>query len=115
MNAMTPAAQVLISLIPIIGIVFVATITFFSILWKHRENMLRIRCDNYTPFQLNTKAITLLSGMVLIGVGLVLTVLFILLEPISWSLLGGLIPLALGICLLIFYKIAPDQNNGDEK
>ena len=35
-------AQVIISIVPIVGITFAAIIVFFALLWKHRENKLKI-------------------------------------------------------------------------
>ncbi len=102
------AAQVLISLIPIVGIVFAGTVIFFALLWHHRENSLKIRQGQSTPREYNLKASSLFIGLCLIAVGLVLTVMFALLQGLSYILLGGLIPLAIGIVCIIFYKINPD-------
>ena len=54
---------------------------------------------------------TLLTGLCLAGIGLVLAVMFALMEGISWGMLSGLIPLAVGAALLIFSHSCP----GDEK
>ena len=35
-------AEVIISIVPIVGITFAAIIAFFALLWKHRENKLKI-------------------------------------------------------------------------
>ena len=111
MNSSLPVshvAQILISIIPIVGIICSAIIVFFALLWRHRETVLKIKNGTYEPVNFNIKAFSLLTGLCLVGVGCVLTVLFILIEPVSWNLLGGLIPFVLGVMLLVFYKINPD-------
>ena len=110
-SGMCPAAQVIMSIVPTVGIVFVAVLIFFALLWKHRENKLRILDGTYEPIKFNFKVFSLFTGLCLIGVGAVLTVMFALLDGLSWTLIGGLIPLVLGIMLLIFYKINPEYKN----
>jgi hypothetical protein len=39
----------------------------------------------------------------------VLTVVTALVSGIAYTLLGGLIPLMLGICLIVFYKLYREQ------
>lgn len=105
MTQACPAAQVIISLVPIIGIVFSALVIFFSVLWKHTEIKLRISKNTYNPPVFNWKIFALLTGLCLVGVGAVISVVFFLISGISYGLLGGLIPLVLGIMLLIFNKL----------
>lgn len=113
-TSMTPAAQVIISIIPIVGIAFAAIIIFFALLWHHRETKERIHNGTYTPRTFNFKAFSLLSGLLLAGVGLTLTVFFALLEGLTWDILGGAIPLVLGLILILFFKINPDFKNKPE-
>ena len=47
----------------------------------------------------------LLSGILLVCVGSILSLLFALLDGLSYTLLGGLIPASIGIALLVFYKL----------
>ena len=108
----TPAAQIIIAIIPIVGIVFFATLLFFALLWHHREVSLRIRSGTEQPRKFNFKSYVLLAGLCLIAVGIALTVLFALMTQVNWALLGGLLPLMLGIALIIFYKVNPDFKDG---
>ena len=103
--AATPAAQVIISVIPIVGIVIGGTAIFFYLLWRHMQIKLLIKSGNYKPVHFDIKLFTLLTGILLTGVGLVLTVLILIIEGFNYPQLGGLIPLTIGICLLIFYKV----------
>lgn len=114
--AMTPAAQVIISIIPIVGITFAAIVVFFALLWHHRETKQRIANGTYIPKKFPFKAFSLLAGLLLIGIGIVLTVMFLLLEGLSWSMLGGLIPFITGLMLFAFYKLNPEfQKDSDDE
>lgn len=102
------AAEILVSLIPIVGIVCGAAVVFFALLWRHRETKLKIMNNSYEPMKFNLKAFSLLTGLFLTSVGLVLSVMFFAIHGLSWAALGGLVPLASGVSLLIFYKMNPD-------
>jgi hypothetical protein len=102
----SPAAQVIISIIPVVGIVSGGTVVFFYLLWRHREISLQIKLGQM-PKKLNLRLFALLSGILLLCVGVVLTAIFVFLAGLSYMLLGGLIPLALGIGFIVFYKIYP--------
>jgi len=102
------AAQVIISIIPIVGIGVGGIVVFFYILWHHHEVKLRIRTGTYNPITFDLKSFSLLTGLLLTFIGAILTLLFLVISKISYALLGGLIPLAMGIALLVFYKINPD-------
>ena len=69
-----------------------------------------IRTGTYKPVHFNFKLFSLLAGLLLAGVGLVLTILLGLLEGLSYPLLGGLIPGIFGLMLLVFYKLYPNSN-----
>jgi hypothetical protein len=103
--ALPPAAQILITIIPIVGLVMGTVIAFFYLLWAHREKVRLIERGLYSPKKMDLDAFCLLSGLLLASVGLVLSVLFVVLEGASYSLLGGLIPLASGISFLAFFML----------
>ena len=106
----SPAAQVILSLIPIVGITIGGIVIFFALLWVHHENKQRIKAGEKSKSEFNYKAATLFSGLLLTGIGGMLTVFFALFDGVSPALLGGLIPFTIGLCLLLFYKIY-DWNN----
>ena len=110
MESTPVAAQVIISIIPIVGIVFGGTLVFFYLLWRHKQISLQIKTGNYKPSNFDLKIFSLLLGILLTGVGLVLTIFFALMNGLSYQVLGGLIPLSLGVCLLIFYRFCPAKN-----
>jgi len=105
MAAASVAAQVVISVIPIVAIVMGCVVIFFYLLWSHREKVLLIQRGAYNRAAVDIDTYSLLAGLLLTAVGLALTVLFAVIEGFSYSLLGGIIPLALGIGLLVFYGV----------
>lgn len=104
-----PAAQVIISLVPIVGITFSALVIFFALLWKHTEIKLRISKNTYNPPVFNLKLFSLFAGLCLIGVGFSISLIFLVVSGITYGLLGGIIPLVLGIMFLIFNKLLPND------
>ncbi len=106
------AAQVIIALIPIIGIVMGSVVVFFYLLWTHREKVRLIERGLYEPKKLDLETFCLLTGLLLSCVGLVLTAMFALLGSVSYELLGGLIPLSAGAALLVFFAMHRGRNRG---
>jgi len=111
MERMYPPAQVLIAILPIVAVVSVSVLLFFFLLWRHREIMCRIKANDSSLHVFNFKVFSLLCGILLTALGVVLTPIFLFSLKNVYSLLGGLIPLSLGIGLLLFYKAV--KNNKD--
>ena len=111
----SPTAQVIIAIIPIVGICIGGMVIFFSLLWHHHEVKLQIKMGTYHKETVNLKACSLLIGIMLIGIGTILSLFFLAMEGISPAMLGGLIPLSVGICLIVFYKTNPDFKQKDGK
>ncbi len=103
--ALPAAAQIIISIIPIVGIVMGAVVAFFYLLWSHREKVRLIERGLYQPRRIDLDTFCLLAGLVLAGVGLVLSALFMVADGACYALLGGLIPLAIGLSLLAFFAL----------
>jgi hypothetical protein len=99
------AAQIIVSIIPIVAIVMGSVVAFFYLLWSHREKVRLIERGQYSPKRFDVDVFSLLAGLLLTGVGVVLTALFVALEGASYALLGGLLPLASGISLFVFYVL----------
>lgn len=107
-----PAAQVIIAIIPIVGIVMGSVVIFFYLLWHHRQVVRQIEAGVYKKPVFDLYLFSILTGFLLTGTGLVLSLLFLFIEGLSYALLGGLIPLALGGSLLAFYFVTrPDRKN----
>ncbi len=104
-TAPTAAAQVLIAIIPIVGIVVGSVVVFFTLLWTHRRRMAMLQRGITPSHSFDFDTFGLLMGMLSTGVGAALSLFFLVKEGFSYSLLGGLIPLSVGISLLVFYRI----------
>ena len=102
-------AEILLTIVPIVGIVIGGVVIFFYLLWRHREISLQIRTGVYKPHKMDIRLFAFFTGILLTGIGLVLSIFFVCMNGLSYQLLGGLIPLALGICLLIVYTKYPTK------
>ena len=99
------AAQVIISIIPIVGIVMGSVVVFFYLLWNHKRRTLLIKAGQFQRPDFDLLTFSLLTGLLLSSVGLALTVFLAIALGVNFGLLGGIIPLAIGIGLLVYYGI----------
>lgn len=97
------AAQVIISIIPIVGIVMGSIVVFFYLLWNHRQAMKIIETGAYKKNDFDLDAFSLLAGLILFGVGISLVVFFLIKENFSYGVLSGLIPLSIGVSFITFF------------
>lgn len=114
-TSISHAAQIIVAIIPIVGIAIGGVIVFFYLLWHHHEVKLQVKNGTYKKGNFDLKSFSLLTGMLLTSVGSMLTIIFAILAGLSYALLGGLIPLALGISFIVFYKINPDFHQNEKK
>ena len=99
------AAQVIISIIPIVGIVMGSVVAFFYLLWNHKRRTLLIKAGQYQRPSFDLLSFSLLTGLLLGMVGLALTIFLVIALGVNFGLLGGVIPLAVGVGLLAYYGI----------
>jgi len=99
------AAQVIIAVIPIVGIFMGSVVVFFYLLWSHRRKVLLIKAGQDHNSDFDLLSFSLLAGLLLLSVGASLTVFFIIIGNTGHGLLGGIIPLSIGIGLLAYYFI----------
>jgi len=112
MNGTSAAAQVIIAVIPIVGIVMGSIVIFFYLLWNYRRRALLIKAGQYTKPEFNLHTFCLLSGLLLSSVGIALTLfLSIAIDGASYGLLGGIIPLSMGVGLMAFYVIKRSERS----
>jgi heme/copper-type cytochrome/quinol oxidase subunit 2 len=107
---MTPAAQLLIAILPLVAVVLLAVLTFFIILWDYRAKKASIE-KGQQPVPRNIDDKLLLIGIVSLFVGVGLLVFFVLYNGLSNSLLGGIIPLAVGLGIITHYIIMQTRRN----
>ncbi|MDR1363217.1 MAG: hypothetical protein LBJ35_04125 [Spirochaetaceae bacterium] len=104
------AAQIIIALIPIAGIVMGAVVVFFYLLLDHRLKTLLINTGKWKEKEFDLLTFSLLGGLLLSAVGLCLTVFLAILGGRNYGILGGIIPLSSGIALLAFFFIKRFEN-----
>lgn len=93
--------------VPIVGIVFGCTLLFFLFYWNHREKIELIRSNLYKPVFFDLRAFSFFVGLLLTFTGFALSIVFIMVLGRSLAILGGLVPFAIGLGLLTYYKLRP--------
>ena len=99
------AAQVIVTIIPIVGIVMGSVVIFFYMLYNHREKILMIEKGVVQKNNFDIDTYSLFAGIVLFGVGICLTIFFLIKEGASYGALGGIIPVSIGLSLIVFFII----------
>ena len=99
------AAQVIIAIIPIVGIFMGSVVVFFYLLWHHRRKVLMIKAGQDHKSDFDLLSFSLLTGLLLLSVGISLTIFLAIMKNAGYGLLGGIIPLAIGTGLLVYYII----------
>ena len=108
----SPAAQLMITIIPIVGIVVAGVVVFSFFLWNHRQRMAQIERGIKPEPLIDLERFSLLLGLLSTTTGVVLTLVAVIARQSGYGLLGGLIPFAVGIGLLVYYRIAKGADNG---
>jgi len=80
-------------------------VVFFYLLWYHRRRVLLIKAGQYQKPNFDILSFSLLTGLLLLSVGISLTVFLLVTKNTGYGLLGGIIPLATGVGLLSYYLI----------
>jgi hypothetical protein len=96
-------AQIMLTIIPIVGIVFGSVVVVFFLYWHHRQKLILIEKGLYQSSLSNFRRYILAGSTVTISVGLTLTVFFLAMEGVTYALLGGLIPFSVGFGLLLYF------------
>lgn len=92
-------------LVPIFGIVFGTTLLFFLFYWWYKQRMELIRNNLYKPEKFDLRIYSFFLGLLLTFTGLSITIVFVMVLGKSLALLGGLLPLGIGLGLLTYYKL----------
>ncbi|UTC66092.1 MULTISPECIES: hypothetical protein [unclassified Treponema] len=100
------AAQIIIAVVPIVGIVMAGVLIFFYLFWRNKQIICQIQTKTYVPIKFNLSGFCLISGILLFMIGSVLTALFAIMDGMSYVLLGGLVPLSCGTGLLVYYAVS---------
>lgn len=103
----TEAAQVIVTIIPIVGILFTSIVLFLYLILWHKQRMTLIEKDQFQRIfkDVDVDSASLFSGMVLFAVGFSLLLFFWIKEGIDYGMLSGLIPFSIGVSLISFFVI----------
>ncbi|MDR0596929.1 MAG: hypothetical protein LBG14_00270 [Treponema sp.] len=105
MDRGSSAAEIIIAIVPIVGITMGSVVVFFYLLWNHKRKMLLIKAGQNPRFDFDLLSFSLLTGLLLASVGISLTVFLAIAKGFGYGLLGGIIPLSIGVGLLVYYGI----------
>jgi hypothetical protein len=111
MDRGSSAAEIIIAIIPIVGIVMGSVVVFFYLLWNHKRKMLLIKAGQNPRTDFDLLSFSLLAGLLLVSVGISLTIFLAIAKGAGDGLLGGIIPLSIGVGLLIYYGIRRCDKN----
>lgn len=100
-------ADVILSIVPMVGVVFGSVLVFFLLLYNYRLRKEKIRQQIPTASALeHLRFISLLAGCLSFSAGIPLTLFFIFTNPRNPGILGGLVPLCAGLGLIAFYYLS---------
>jgi hypothetical protein len=97
--------KIVLFLVPIFGIVFGSILlSVISYFW-YKQRLELIKSGLYKPSGFDFRIYSFFVGLVLSFTGIALSVVFIIVLGNSLAMLGGVIPLAIGLSLLTYYKL----------
>ncbi|MDR2739199.1 MAG: hypothetical protein LBB68_05145 [Treponema sp.] len=111
MDRGSSAAEIIIAIIPIVGIIMGSVVVFFYLLWNHKRKILLIKAGQNPRADFDLLSFSLLAGLLLVSVGISLTIFLAIAKGAGDGLLGGIIPLSIGVGLLIYYGIRRRDKN----
>lgn len=103
MNNPSTAAQVIIAVIPIVGIVMGSVVALLYISLNYKAKCALIEKGQYKPVDFDIDSFCLFAGLLLIPVGIILIMFFIIKQGFSYGLLGGLIPFSVGVSMVLYF------------
>lgn len=98
--------KIILYLVPNIGIIFGTGLLFFLFQWWHKQKMALIQSGQYKTWTFDLRAYSFFLGLLLTFTGFALSFVFILVMGRSMAILGGLLPFAIGLGLLTYYKLS---------
>jgi hypothetical protein len=100
-------ADVILSIVPMVAVVFGSVLLFFLIFYNYRIRREKIRQQIPTESAFDhLRFISLLAGCLSFSAGIPLTLFFVFTNPGNPGILGGLIPLSAGTGLIVFYYLS---------
>ncbi len=113
MESPSAASQVIVTIIPIVGIVMGSIVIFFYLYYHYKQKMLMIEKGIEAKVSFDFESFSLFSGLLLFSIGIFLSVFFLIKEGFGYSLLSGIIPLSSGLGFIAFYIVRIILNKTD--
>jgi|GEM_PF-2588252 len=101
----TQAVQIMITIIPLLGIIVGGVVICMHLFLSHRQRMMMLEKNININISIDIELLSLFTGLLLICVGIALSIFFLIRSGIDYAMLSGIIPLAVGIALFSFYFI----------
>jgi hypothetical protein len=98
------AAQILIAVLPTVAVITFGVLAFFYLMWDYRQNVKLIE-SGASPRRGHFAESLLLFGIVAVFIGTGLLVFFLVSSGVTSALLGGIIPLAAGLGIVLHWVI----------
>jgi uncharacterized membrane protein YqhA len=99
-------ADIILSIVPMVAVVFGSVLLFFLLFYNYRLRKEKIRQQIQTESALeHLRFISLLAGCLSFTAGIPLTLFFVFTNPSNPGILGGLIPLCAGLGLIWFFYL----------
>jgi len=114
MDIPSTAAQIMITIIPIVGIIFGFAIMFSYLFWNNKQKILMIEKGLLKKTDFDLDSFSLLAGLVLLAVGGSLVLFFLFKQGWTYGVLSGLIPFSIGLSLIIFFIIRSKKTTNDQ-
>jgi hypothetical protein len=105
METPSAAAQIIVTIIPIVGIIMGSMVIYFYIYYNHKQKLLMIEKGIIKKKNFDLDIFSIFTGLLLFCIGLCLSIFFIVNEGISYGLLSGIIPFSCGVSLIVYYII----------
>lgn len=99
------AAQVLVTIIPFVGIVMGCIVILSYLFWNYKQKILMIEKGINKKSLFDIDSFSLFSGLLLFSIGTSLVIFFLIKEGFTYGVLSGLIPLSIGISMILFFLI----------
>lgn len=103
MNSSSSAADVVIAVIPIVGILMGGAVSLLYMFYSYKQKKHMIEKGIYKRIRLDLRGIVFFSGFPLTATGLGLSVFFVIMDGISYGILSGLIPFMIGISFIAYH------------
>ena len=104
-NVPSMAAQVLISIIPIVGIVMGCVVLLLWIIFNYKMKRVLVEKGLYKMPVFDIATFSFFSGFLLLPIGLSLMTFFLLKHGLVYGVLSGLIPFSVGLGFILFATV----------